>query len=145
MHLPASCCKPPTSNCTCSLHTGWEHCPCLQPRQALCLIGPGSVVEVRVRLRAVCPGKRVGLAVILTETDDCGCVLQRSTQILTVPAQSGTACRDLVLPCIPFVMPSDRRCTCGRRQFQVQTLANYLDTDLQDCEILPETAVKLEN
>ena len=129
--------------------------PCPKPREitaggcqdvaAACvgevgLTGLGRIVEVSAVVRSVCPGKRVAVAVILTEQDCRGNEYARGTKMVMIPPQEGTGCRDVALQCMRFVVPEVLRedCTgdsiCADRHFRVRMFANYVDTDFQCCD-----------
>ena len=95
----------------------------------------GQIVQLSATLKHVCPGKRVALAVVLTELAQDGTEYPRGMQTMTVPAHTGTACQDVRVSCIPFVVPGDASLSgitsgCGQRRFQARFLAHYMDTDL---------------
>lgn len=100
----------------------------------------GSIIQVDVTIKDVCPGKRTALAAILTETDADGMEYQRGMKIMTVPAHSASGCRDVLVKCIRFVVPADPAVrsetgtVCGKRSFQVRFIAHSLDTDYRCCE-----------
>ena len=101
--------------------------------------GLGRIIRVDVTIRDVCPGKRVAAAVILTEEDGCGEELPRGMKTFTLPAHSGELCRDMRLKCIEFVVPEDLKpdcccaALCGTRRFRARVIANYIDTDYEQC------------
>lgn len=98
------------------------------------LSAQGRIVELAVTLERVCPGRRVALAAILTEVDACGEEHQRGMKIFTIPAHTGTQCRDVSVRCIRFVLPelSDDPmacgCTCRDKTLRARFLANYVDS-----------------
>lgn len=85
-------------------------------------------------LDRVCPGRRVALAAILSEVDADGEEHQRGMKIFTIPAHSGTRCRDVAVRCIRFVLPelSDGPaacgCVCREKTLRARFLANYVDS-----------------
>ena len=96
----------------------------------------GSILNLDIRLKSVCPGKRVALAVLLTELDRQGKEHKRGMKTLVVPAQSGESCRDLTVKCIRFVLPGEldvSETPCGCRNFQVRVIANYIDYSYHCC------------
>ena len=117
--------------------------PCPEPRE-ICLRGcedaveaelgdlfiasPGRIVELNVNIRAVCPHKRVALAVLLEDCFEGGF---RSLKTFTLPAHCGSGCRDLRVEGIRFAGP-DSVCHCQKRRMRVSLLANYMDTDSGD-------------
>lgn len=122
--------------------------PCRDGAECCCgearLSGLGRVVEVHAVIRDVCPGKRVGAAVILTEVDPLGKEHNLGMKTYEIPPQKGEACRDVNLSCIQFVVPESTRVwgccesLCSPRCFRARVIANYLDTDYQCCESLCE-------
>ena len=99
----------------------------------------GSIVELDLRLRNVCPGKRVGLAVVLTEVDCNGREYQRGMRTVTVPAHNYSSCRDIRVNCLRFVLPGDINVSdcgpsmCQDRFLRARVFANTLDTDFRCC------------
>ena len=103
------------------------------------LTGLGRIVQVSATIRSVCPGKRVAVAVLLSEQDAAGTVYPRGMKTVLLPAQTGTECRDVTLRCVRFVVPEQLApagggSLCQKRQFRVQVLANYVDTDFVCCD-----------
>lgn len=97
----------------------------------------GRIVKLDVVLRSVCPGKRVALAVILTEVGEGGSETNRGVKMLTVPAQAGDVCRDITIRCINFVIPDDLTPdvpACTERTYRARIIANYIDSDFVCCE-----------
>ena len=103
------------------------------------LEGLGRILQLDVRLKNVCPGRRVALAVILTEEDEEGTEQTVGTKIYTVPAHSGAYCRDILVKCIPFVVPEKTNFCgggmCAQRRLKARFLAQYLDVDLHCCHV----------
>lgn len=102
------------------------------------LRGRGTVLELSVTIRDVCPGKRVALAAVLTEVDQNGQEHQRGMKTLTVPAHNFPECRDVQVRCIRFVVPEDLSLSggafCAPRRFRARFLANQIDTDFRCCD-----------
>ena len=103
----------------------------------------GRILQLDVTVKNVCPGKRVALATILTEVDENGTEYQRGMKVMTLPAHSGPACRDVRVKCIKFVVPEDLDVSggspvslCNPRNFKARFLANVIDTDYRCCESL---------
>lgn len=100
----------------------------------------GRIVQVDVTVRNVCPGKRVAVAVMLTEYGPNGEEYARGTKAFTIPALVGEACQDVSLRCIHFVVPEDLdpaedpHTICNARQFNARVMANYVDTDFVCCD-----------
>ena len=93
----------------------------------------GRILELSVTIRNVCPRKRVGLAVLLSEQDESGIEHARGTKILTVPAHDSSGCRDVLVKGIRFVLPEDLNVSgcgfCKNRSFKARFLANLIDSD----------------
>lgn len=104
---------------------------------ALSLSSQGSIVQLSVTLRDVCPGKQVALAVVLSETV-CGKQEPRGLKTFVVPAHQNPTCQDITVQCIKFILPnalSDHTCDlCCPRNIQVQCFAHYIDTDFVCCD-----------
>ena len=103
----------------------------------------GRILQLDVTVKNVCPGKRVALAAILTEVDENGTEYQHGMKVMTLPAHSGPACRDVRVKCIKFVVPEDLDVSggspvslCNPRNFKARFLANVIDTDYRCCESL---------
>ena len=100
----------------------------------------GRIIQVDVTVKNVCPGKRVALAVILTEVDDDGMEYQRGMKAITIPAHDQPGCRDVLVRCIKFVVPEDLDVSgvpgamCNPRNFRVRFIAHNIDTDYRCCE-----------
>ncbi len=98
------------------------------------LSAQGRIVELDVTLNNVCPNRRVALAAILTEVDEEGEEHQRGMKVFTIPAHSGTQCRDVEVRCIRFVLPELSEypdacgCTCQKKTLRARFLANYVDS-----------------
>lgn len=101
----------------------------------------GRIVQLDVTLRNVCPNKRVALAVLLNEVDNEGNEHKRGMKVVTVPAHTGTSCRDVTVRCIKFVLPESLDSTktpdsmCDARNLKARFIANYIDNDFDCCEI----------
>lgn len=94
----------------------------------------GRIIHLNLTLKQICPGKKVAVAVLLTEIRPGKGEFSRGMKFFTVPAHDHPGCVDVILRCIPFVVPEDN-CTpcgcslCGKRLFNARVMANYLDTD----------------
>ena len=108
----------------------------------LALESLGRIVQLDVTLRNVCPGKRVALAVILTEVDDEGNEFKRGLKTLTIPAHDRDSCRDVTVRCIKFVLPEDLSVAdqtdgiCGERNLNARFIAHYIDNDFECCDVV---------
>ena len=103
----------------------------------------GRIIQVDATIKNVCPGKRVALAVILTEVDEHGEEHQRGMKTVTIPAHNAPSCRDVQVRCIKFVVPEDldvsggsTQAMCDRRSFKARLIANTIDTDFRCCDIV---------
>lgn len=98
----------------------------------------GRIIQMDVTIQKVCPGKRVALAVILTEMDQNGGEHQRGMKTMTIPAHNFQTCREVLVKCIKFVVPEDLSMSggavCSPRKFKARVIANYIDTDYRCCE-----------
>ncbi|MBQ2698835.1 MAG: VWA domain-containing protein [Firmicutes bacterium] len=98
----------------------------------------GRILQLNVRLRDVCPGKRVALAVLLTEAGEAEEPRPRGIKVLTIPAHTEESCRDVEVRCIKFVIPdeeTDAELPCAARRFSASFIANYLDHDYRCCTL----------
>ena len=101
----------------------------------------GRIIQTDVTIKNVCPGKRVALAVILTEVDLNGTEYQRGMKAMTIPAHNQSGCRDVLVKCVKFVVPEDldvsggnAQAMCNRRYFKIRFIAHHIDTDYRCCE-----------
>ena len=101
----------------------------------------GRIVQLDITVKNVCPGKRVALAVILTEVDDNGTEYQRGMKAITIPAHNSPSCRDMLVKCVKFVLPEDlnvsgepRGAMCGTRNLKARLIAHNIDTDFRCCD-----------
>ena len=99
----------------------------------------GRILQLDVTVRNVCPNRRVALAVILTEVDGENNEFRRGMKILLIPAHDKDGCRDVTVRCVKFVLPEELdvvgnpRGICGRRDFRVRLIANYIDSGFECC------------
>ena len=93
----------------------------------------GRMVEIGVRVRSVCPGKRTALGILLHELDANDVEYVRGMKSMTLPAHSESSCRDIVVEGIRFVLPEDISMGdeggCGERRFRVRTHVHYVDVN----------------
>lgn len=101
----------------------------------------GRILQLNVTVKNVCPGKRVALAVILTEIGPNGDEYQRGMKAITIPAHNSPSCRDILVRCIKFVLPEDLdvsggtpKAICNPRNFKVRFIAHNIDTDYRCCD-----------
>lgn len=100
----------------------------------------GRILQLDVTVKNVCPGKRVALAVVLTEVGHNGVEYQRGMKAFTIPAHNYPSCRNVLVKCIKFVLPEDLdvsggkpEAICNSRKFRVRFIAHNIDTDYQCC------------
>ena len=99
----------------------------------------GRIMQLDVTLRNVCPGKRVALAVILTEVDGKDNEYNRGTKTMVIPAHTQPSCRDVTVRCIKFVLPEELdvsgspNALCDERFFRARFIANYIDSSFVCC------------
>ena len=99
----------------------------------------GRIVKVDITIKHVCPGRRVALAVILTEVDDKHHEFQRGMKTLVIPAHHRSQCRDVTVRCVKFALPEELDVSgnsdslCNRRNFKVRFIANYIDNGFECC------------
>ncbi|MGN1201821.1 MAG: VWA domain-containing protein [Eubacterium sp.] len=101
----------------------------------------GRILQIDVKIKNVCPHRRVALAVILNEIDDKGMEHQRGLKTITVPAHTSSSCKDVLVRCIKFVLPEDldvsgasTKSICNKRRFKVRFIAHYIDNDFFCCD-----------
>ncbi|MBC8611915.1 VWA domain-containing protein [Massilimaliae timonensis] len=101
----------------------------------------GRILQMDVTVKNVCPGKRVALAIVLTEVDPNGLEYSRGMKTLTIPAHDYPSCRDVLVKCVKFVLPEDLDVSggiptamCSTRSFKVRLIAHNIDTDYQCCD-----------
>lgn len=73
----------------------------------------GRILQLDVTVKNVCPGKRVALGIILTETDTNGQEHSRGMKAITIPAHYAPTCRDVTVKCVRFVLPEDLNVSGG--------------------------------
>ena len=98
----------------------------------------GRIVEIGVRVRGICPGKRVALGILLYELDEKDVEYVRGMKAITLPAHHEYSCRDIIVEGVQFVLPEEvslsRQGSCGERRFRVRIHAHYMDVnDVCDC------------
>lgn len=101
----------------------------------------GRILKLDVTIPNVCPGRRVALAVILTEVDDEDNEFRRGMKTLVIPAHNSDGCRDVTVRCIRFVLPEeldvsgDPERLCDERHFRARFIANYIDAGFTCCTL----------
>ncbi|MGN0532919.1 MAG: VWA domain-containing protein [Eubacterium sp.] len=105
------------------------------------LDSPGRILQLDVKLKNVCPHRRVALAVILTELDNKETEHQRGIKTITVPQHDSRFCKDVTVRCIKFVLPEDldvsgasTKSICNKRRFKARFIAHYIDNDFFCCD-----------
>ncbi|MGI5893940.1 MAG: vWA domain-containing protein [Candidatus Merdivicinus sp.] len=99
------------------------------------LMPSGRLLNLSIKLLHICPDRRVALGIVLSETDGNGEEHPRGFKAVTVPAHHAPGCRDVLVKCIPFVLPEDQNMVdrgdnfCKERRFFARVYANYLDFD----------------
>ena len=101
----------------------------------------GRILKLDVTVPNICPGRRVALAVILTEVDDEDNEFPRGMKTLVIPAHDSDGCRDITVRCIRFVLPEaldvsgDETRLCDERRFRARFIANYIDAGFTCCTL----------
>ncbi len=101
----------------------------------------GRVLKLDATVPNVCPGRRVALAVILTELDGEDNEFRRGMKTFVIPAHDAPSCRDVTLRCIRFVLPEELDETgepdrlCDERRFRARFIANYIDAGFTCCTL----------
>ena len=101
----------------------------------LALEDSGKILELNVNLLNVCPGKRVALAVVLTEVGEGGAILSLGMKTLTIPAHDFPICSDVLVTCIRFILPDNGTSPCEERVVRAQLFAHYIDNNFVTCSI----------
>jgi Ca-activated chloride channel family protein len=106
----------------------------------------GRILQVNTTVKNVCPGKRVALAVVLTEVDENGIEHDRGLKTITIPAHNYPTCRDVQVRCVKFVLPEDidvsggtAEALCNPRNLRVRLISHHIDSDFQCCDSLVTT------
>lgn len=94
----------------------------------------GRVLQLNVRLKNVCPHKKISLAVILYELDENNKKYPRGMKTFIVSSDDDK-CSDLCVNCIDFVVPEslvsevggDPTTLCNNRRFTTKVIAHYID------------------
>ncbi|MGN1328074.1 MAG: VWA domain-containing protein [Eubacterium sp.] len=101
----------------------------------------GRILQLDVKIKNVCPRRRVALAVALTEVDDKGFEHQRGLKTMTIPMHEESSCKDVVVRCIKFVLPEDLDVSggsttsiCNKRKFKARLITHYIDNDFFCCD-----------
>lgn len=105
----------------------------------LYLESQGRILQLDIKLKQICPNKRVALAVILNELDDQGIEHKRGLKTMTIPAHLRQTCQDIMIRCVKFVLPEDeylldnQNTLCRKRCFKTRFIAHYIDNDYSCC------------
>ena len=102
----------------------------------LILEDTGRILQLDVNLLNVCPGRRVALAVVLTELEG-DLPVPRGMKVFTIPAHNRPSCSDVLVTCIRFILPDDGNGLCARRELQAKFMAHYIDNDFSCCTAPP--------
>ena len=108
----------------------------------LALDSLGRILQLDVTLKNVCPGKRVALAIILTEVDHEDNEYNRGLKTMVIPAHYRDSCRNVTVRCVKFVLPEELdvsgspEAMCDQRNFRARLIAHYIDSDFSCCDIV---------
>ncbi len=98
----------------------------------------GHIIQLRMTLKNVYPGRRIALAVLLYEIDDVGNETKCGLKTINIPAHHQPLATDIELRSIRFVLPNDDYhdnahsvSRCGKRNFIARTIAHYIDHDFE--------------
>ena len=104
----------------------------------------GRVLQTTLKVKNVCPGKRVAVAIILTEVDDEGNEYSRGLKTVVIPAHNESTCKDVCINCVRFVLPeslitevddyANPNTLCNTRNFYARVIAHSIDNDFECCE-----------
>ena len=103
----------------------------------------GRILQVDFVLHDICPHRRTSVGIIVTELMDDGIEASRGFKVLTIPAHTGSGCRDVHVMCVPFVLPEDPdACGCNNgmctgRTFRVRIIAHPMDYTWNCCGTIP--------
>lgn len=103
----------------------------------------GRILQVDFVLHDICPHRRTSVGIIVTELMDDGIEASRGFKVLTIPAHTGSGCRDVHVMCVPFVLPEDPgACGCNDgmctgRTFRVRIIAHPMDYTWNCCGTIP--------
>lgn len=94
----------------------------------------GRILQLDVNLLNVCPGKRVALAVVLTELDANDVPQPLGMKTFLLPAHTLPTCSDVLVTCIRFILPGNGETLCEERTVRAQFFAHYIDNDFRCCQ-----------
>ena len=99
----------------------------------------GRIIQLDVRLKDVCPGKAVALAILLSEVGRDGQEIQRGMKAFTIPAHQSPTCQDVLVRCVKFVVPEGTAADgtpntlCRTRRFRARIIAHNVNSDYECC------------
>lgn len=100
----------------------------------------GRILQLDVRIKNVCPGRRVALAVLVNELDHEDNEYKRGLKTMVIPAHNHPTCRDVMVRCVKFVLPEeldvsgDPDVICNKRRFRARFITHYIDHDFDCCD-----------
>ena len=98
----------------------------------------GRILELSVKIKNVCPNRRVALAVMLSEVDANDVEYQRGMKTMVLPAHNNSSCKDVKVECIKFVLPEELNVggysLCNERNFKARFIVHYIDNDFCCCD-----------
>lgn len=100
----------------------------------------GRVVQVDVPIKNVCPNKRLGLSVLLTEIDINGVEHNRGMKTVLINKIVSDTCEDIIVKCLNFSVPEaldpsgNIYTICNTRTFKARAFVNYIDTNFTCCD-----------
>ena len=98
----------------------------------------GRILELSVKIKNVCPNRRVALAVMLSEVDANDVEYQRGMKTMVIPAHYNSSCKDVKVECIKFVLPEELNVggysLCNERNFKARFIVHYIDNDFCCCD-----------
>lgn len=98
----------------------------------------GRILTLDLTLRNVCPGKRMAVAIVITEFVG-NTEVSRGFKTMIVQGPTATECGDVFLECVSFVLPEDpdergcERGLCRTRNMRVRVLSNMIDSTFNCC------------
>lgn len=113
----------------------------------------GRILSLQVRLKNVCPGRRIAVGVIVTEIIG-GQEVSSGFKAVTVPSlilPPTCPCGTVVVKPMVFILPeptSDTLGLCKQRVFRVRVVSHYMDTGIENfniCNISPAPPVPVFN
>ena len=98
----------------------------------------GFILELKIKLKNVCPKRRTALALILYELDKYDKEFVRGFKTVLLPPADKHECDEIEVECLRFVVTAELDVSgdcdpCGKRRFIVRYIANYVDSDFSVC------------